>query len=114
MSLFTDEFVDFYFKKKGALYQWVFQYMPIGRGADTAAQVPPHLRKSIWVREQEVIKKERLLIADFWNGGLYSSGCIAVVRDDISISTGTATFIPASLFPTGKTTFIRSTRVTAL
>jgi MoaA/NifB/PqqE/SkfB family radical SAM enzyme len=81
-NLFTDEMVEFYFKQKGALYQWVFQYMPIGRGADTAAQVPPDVRKEIWYREQELIKKERLLIADFWNGGLYSSGCISSGRED--------------------------------
>jgi MoaA/NifB/PqqE/SkfB family radical SAM enzyme len=79
---FSEEMIQFYFKEKGALYQWVFQYMPIGRGADVAAQVPPDVRKDIWYREQELIKKERLLIADFWNGGLYSNGCIAGGRED--------------------------------
>ncbi|NLE02172.1 MAG: radical SAM protein [Fibrobacter sp.] len=81
-KLFTDEMVEFYFKKNRALYQWVFQYMPIGRGADVNIQIPPDVRKRIWYREQDLIRKERLLIADFWNGGLYSSGCIAGGRED--------------------------------
>jgi MoaA/NifB/PqqE/SkfB family radical SAM enzyme len=81
-NLFTDKMVEFYFRKHAALFEWVFQYMPIGRGADVASQVPPDIRKEIWFREQELIRKERLLIADFWNGGLYSSGCIAGGRED--------------------------------
>lgn len=80
--LFTDEMIDFYIDKQGALYQWVFQYMPIGRGADVAGQISPEVRKKIWSREQEFVKKRRLLLADFWNGGAYSHGCIAGGRED--------------------------------
>lgn len=80
--LFTDDMVDFYIDKQGAIYQWVFQYMPIGRGADVAGQISPEKRKMIWEREQELVRKHRLLVADFWNGGAYSSGCIAGGRED--------------------------------
>ncbi len=80
--LFTDEMIDFYIEKQGAIYQWVFQYMPIGRSADVAGQISPELRKKIWNREQELVRKKRLLLADFWNGGTYSSGCIAGGRED--------------------------------
>ncbi len=80
--LFTDEMVEFYINKQGAIYEWVFQYMPIGRSADVANQISPEVRKKIWSREQELVKKKRLLIADFWNGGTYSSGCIAGGRED--------------------------------
>ena len=80
--VFTDDAVDFYFGKQGAIYEWVFQYMPIGRGADVAGQISPQTRRKIWFHEQELVRKHRLLIADFWNGGTFSSGCIAGGRED--------------------------------
>lgn len=56
--------------------------MPIGRGADTHNQIPPEIRKKIWYKEHEWVCKRRLLIADFWNGGTFVSGCIAGGRQD--------------------------------
>jgi MoaA/NifB/PqqE/SkfB family radical SAM enzyme len=80
--LLKDDLIDFYFDKQGAIYQWVFQYMPIGRGADTRNQISPEIRKKIWFKEHEWVCKRRLLIADFWNGGTFVSGCIAGGRQD--------------------------------
>jgi MoaA/NifB/PqqE/SkfB family radical SAM enzyme len=34
-EIFTDEFIDFFFKDQGAAYGWVFHYMPIGRSYTT-------------------------------------------------------------------------------
>jgi MoaA/NifB/PqqE/SkfB family radical SAM enzyme len=73
----SDELINYYFKEQGASYQWIFQYMPIGRGIDTNRQVPPLVRKKMWEREQELIRKDRLFLADFWNCGTLSSGCIS-------------------------------------
>ncbi len=75
--LVSDKMIKYYFKEQGALYQWLFQYMPIGRGVDVAKQVPPEIRRKMWEREQELIRKERLFFADFWNCGPLTSGCIA-------------------------------------
>ena len=75
--IISKEMIDYYFKKQGAVYQWLFQYMPIGRGVDTNHQVSPEVRTKMWAREQEIVKKERLPLVDFWNGGPYSTGCIA-------------------------------------
>jgi MoaA/NifB/PqqE/SkfB family radical SAM enzyme len=75
--IISKKMIEFYFKEQGALYQWVFQYMPIGRGADVDYQVSPEMRMKMLVREQEIVNKERLPLADFWNGGPYSAGCIA-------------------------------------
>jgi MoaA/NifB/PqqE/SkfB family radical SAM enzyme len=80
--LFTDKMVEFYMEKQGAVYQWVFQYMPIGRGVDVDRQIDPEVRKKMWFREQELVRKHRILVADFWNGGTYSNGCIAGGRED--------------------------------
>lgn len=75
--LISKEMINFYFKEQGALYQWLFQYMPIGRGPDVGDQVSPEVRTKMWAREQEIVNKERLPVVDFWNGGPYSKGCIA-------------------------------------
>ncbi len=75
--LISDEFIDFYFNKKGALFQWIFQYMPIGRGPSVLKQVPPPVRKKMWEREMKLVRERHLFIADFWNSGVFSSGCIA-------------------------------------
>jgi len=54
--------------------------MPIGRGVEVKRQVPPDIRRKMWEREQEIVRKERLFFADFWNSGPFASGCIAGVR----------------------------------
>lgn len=78
--LVSQEMARYYFDEQGALYQWIFQYMPIGRGVDVSRQVPPATRRQMWVREQELVRKERRVVADFWNGGTFSSGCISAGR----------------------------------
>ncbi|RKZ30728.1 radical SAM protein [bacterium] len=75
--LISKEMIKFYFDEQGALYEWLFQYMPIGRGVEVKRQVPPEIRRKMWEREQEIVRKERLFFADFWNSGTFSSGCIA-------------------------------------
>ena len=77
----SEEMIKFYFDEQGALFEWIFQYMPIGRGVDVSWQVPPRVRRQMWFRQQELVRKERRFVADFWNGGTFSSGCIAAGRD---------------------------------
>ena len=77
----SEEMIKFYFDEQGALFEWIFQYMPIGRGVDVSWQVPPLVRRQMWFRQQELVRKERRFVADFWNGGTFSSGCIAAGRD---------------------------------
>jgi len=78
--LVSQEMVRYYFDERGAIYEWIFQYMPIGRGVDVSWQVPPITRRQMWDREQELVRKERRFVADFWNGGTFSSGCISAGR----------------------------------
>jgi len=98
----SEDIIKYYFDEQGALYEWIFQYMPIGRGVDVSWQVPPRTRRQMWVREQELVRKEHRFIADFWNGGTFSSGCIAVGLVGISTSTGMAIYIRACLSLIGK------------
>lgn len=78
--LLSDELLDFYMDQQGALYMWLFHYMPIGRGAQTARQIRAPLRRWMWEREQKIIRNRRLFLVDFWNGGTFSEGCIAAGR----------------------------------
>ncbi|HET6461601.1 MAG TPA: radical SAM protein, partial [Syntrophales bacterium] len=75
-----DDFVELYFKDQGALYGWIFQYMPIGRGVATDLMITPSQRLDLFKREQELIQETDLFLVDFWNGGLYSIGCISAGR----------------------------------
>lgn len=75
--ILDDEFVNFFFEQQGALYEWIFQYMPIGRGFTLETMVTPEQRIKMYERTWELIRKRRLFIADFWNTGSASNGCIS-------------------------------------
>ncbi len=73
----SDEFMDFYFEQQGAVYGWIFQYMPIGRSYTLDLMVTPEQRKWMFEREQHLIREKALFIADFWNSGAVANGCIS-------------------------------------
>jgi MoaA/NifB/PqqE/SkfB family radical SAM enzyme len=79
-TLLSDEVMDFYFREQGAIYGWVFQYMPIGRGSDLKLMVTPRQRRWMFERERELIREQEYFLADFWNSGAVSNGCIAAGR----------------------------------
>ncbi len=74
------KFIDFYFKEKGASYLWGFQYMPIGRDVDFSMTVLPKQRLELIMAEQEMIFKDKIFVADFWNSAPASDGCISAGR----------------------------------
>lgn len=78
--LLSDEFIDFYFNKKGAFYGWYFQYMPIGRKPSTKLLVSPQRRKQMYERIWKKVREDKVFIADFWNSGTASDGCMAAAR----------------------------------
>lgn len=73
----SKEFFDYYLYKQGALYCWMFQYMPIGRGVNFDNVVTPEQRISLYKKTWEYIRNEKMFIADFWNCGTVSNGCIS-------------------------------------
>ncbi|MDA8091316.1 MAG: radical SAM protein [Nitrospiraceae bacterium] len=79
-TIMTDEFTDFYFNQKGAVYGWVFQYMPIGRSYTADLMITPEQRLALFKNEQRMIKDFKVFLVDFWNGGPYSLGCISAGR----------------------------------
>lgn len=79
-ELLSDRFIDFYFKEMGASFGWIFHYMPIGRDPDPELMPTPEQREWMWKRSWEIIRKRRILLADFWNHGTVSNGCISAGR----------------------------------
>jgi len=78
----SDEFAEFYLKEQGALYCWLFQYMPIGRSYTLELLVTPEQRLEMYQRVQRLVREKRYFIADFWNSGPLSNGCISAGRPD--------------------------------
>ena len=79
--LLSDEFYDFWFEKQGATYMWQFQLMPIGRGKEIFDLMPiPEERIKLYRKWEELLEKG-YPIADFWNSGVLSNGCIAYGRE---------------------------------
>ncbi len=78
--LLSDEFIDFYFNQQGTIYGWIFQYMPIGCKFTLDLLVTPEQRLNMYLRERELIEKHKLFVADFWNSGSISDGCLCAGR----------------------------------
>ena len=76
----SDEFVNFYFEQQGAVYGWMFQYMPIGRSITLDMMVTPEQRKWMFEREKHIIHEKHVFLPDFWNGGAVLGGCLAERR----------------------------------
>jgi len=79
-EILSDEFLDFFFEEQGAIYGWIFQYMPIGRGFTLDMLPTPEQRLWMWQRTWQVVREKRYFLADFWNLGTCSDGCISAGR----------------------------------
>jgi MoaA/NifB/PqqE/SkfB family radical SAM enzyme len=78
-----DDFCHYYMDEQGAVFAWLFQYMPIGRNHDTMSLlVPPEKRKRLLEETWRLVREQGYFIADFWNSGTVSGGCIAGGRSD--------------------------------
>ncbi|MGA2172366.1 MAG: radical SAM/SPASM domain-containing protein [Sedimentisphaerales bacterium] len=79
--LLNDKFYEFYFEQQGASYMWQFQLMPIGRGKDEIdLMVAPERRLELFRKWEQLLGEKKYCIADFWNSGMLSRGCIAYGR----------------------------------
>ena len=72
----TDEFYDMLIEK-GAVYSWIFHYMPIGKDPNLDMMLTPKQRSFMANRIPELRGNKPLFAIDFWNDGTYSGGCIA-------------------------------------
>lgn len=75
-----EEFYDYYFEKIGASFMWVFQFMPIGRGTTIDLMLSAEQRRILWETWSKILFEKKYPVADFWNSGMISYGCIAYGR----------------------------------
>lgn len=74
--IFSDEFIDF-LVDQGVVYCWSFHYIPIGRDPNYHLMITPEQRARLAERVPLIRATKPILMADFWNDGYATEGCIA-------------------------------------
>ena len=74
--IFSDEFIDEMIDR-GALFGWYFHYIPIGRKPDINLMPTPQQRAYARERINRLRNTKPIILADFWNDGHLTGGCIA-------------------------------------
>ncbi len=75
--LIGDELFERYFHELGALYLWIFQYMPIGRQQTLDLVVTPEQRLQMYRESWRAVTQEKRFVVDFWNSAEASDGCVS-------------------------------------
>lgn len=81
----SDEFMDFLIDK-GGLFGWTFHYIPVGSGANHELMITAEQRAYLKERVPEIRNTKAIKIADFWNDGELTQGCIAGGREYFHIN----------------------------
>lgn len=77
----SDRLMDFYFQECGVSYAWIFQLMPIGRADSLEMMVTPDQRVKMFRQTQHLVRDKQYFIADFWNSGCLTNGCISAGKE---------------------------------
>lgn len=75
-DVYSDEFIDLLIEK-GALYGWSFHYIPIGSNPDLSLMLDAGQRAALVERVRYLRANKPIQVADFWNDGHLTNGCIA-------------------------------------
>ncbi len=76
-ELLSDEVMDYFFGEMGAMFGWMFHYMPIGRSPDLSLMPTPQQRLWMLGRMWELINERYYFMMDLWNSGPVVDGCVA-------------------------------------
>ncbi len=76
MEVTSEDFIDF-LVEKGVTYGWIFHYVPVGRNPDPNLMVTPEQRAYLAERIPYIRAHKQIMLADFWNDGEITGGCIA-------------------------------------
>jgi MoaA/NifB/PqqE/SkfB family radical SAM enzyme len=76
-EVLSDEVIDYFYGQMGAMYGWLFHYMPIGRAYTLEMMPTPEQRLWMMQRMWEIVGQKHYFLADFWNSGILVDGCIA-------------------------------------
>ena len=72
----SEGYYDFMIEK-GAMFGWLFTYIPLGKDAQLDLITTPEQRRTMFEVVRNLRKEKRLFLIDFWNDGDFSRGCIA-------------------------------------
>lgn len=76
-SITSDDFMQFLIDQ-GVLFSWIFTYMPIGEGAPVELLATAEQRTGMYHKVRDDWRNNLpIFLADFWNDGEYTGGCIA-------------------------------------
>ncbi|MDD6651184.1 MAG: radical SAM protein [Eggerthellales bacterium] len=81
----SEEFVDWMIEQ-GALFCWMFTYMPVGHGAPTDLMLTVQQRQRMYDFVRRMRNEKSLFIMDFQNDGEFVGGCIAGGRRYLHIN----------------------------
>ena len=84
-SVASDEYFDWLIGK-GALFAWIFTYMPVGADAPTELMPTPADRERLYRFNRHVRATKPILTLDFQHDGEYVGGCIAGGRRYLHIN----------------------------
>ncbi len=84
-SITSEEFFD-WMVDQGALFVWIFTYMPIGVSAPTNLMVTAEQRKQLYESVRAMRDTKPIFSLDFWNDGEYTAGCVAGGRRYLHIN----------------------------
>jgi MoaA/NifB/PqqE/SkfB family radical SAM enzyme len=79
--LYDDALYKYWLDEIGAMLIWVFHIMPIGRAKDTLElMISAEERKKLLHKWEYLLFEKDYFVADFWNSGAASEGCMAYAR----------------------------------
>ena len=84
-SIASEEFFD-WLVDQGALFCWIFTYMPVGVDAPTELMVRPDQRERLYRFVRAMRSEKPLFTLDFQNDGEFVGGCIAGGRRYLHIN----------------------------
>lgn len=84
-SIASEEFFD-WMVDQGALFCWIFSYMPIGVDAPTSLMATSEQREHLYHFVREMREVKPLFTLDFWNDAEFVGGCIAGGRRYLHIN----------------------------
>ncbi|MBE6031824.1 MAG: radical SAM protein [Clostridiales bacterium] len=81
----SEEFIDFLIEK-GALFAWLFTYMPVGVDAAPELLATAEQREFMYHQVRDFRTRKPIFFMDFFNDGEYVNGCIAGGRSYLHIN----------------------------
>jgi MoaA/NifB/PqqE/SkfB family radical SAM enzyme len=77
--LAEDRFVDYYLEQ-GALFGWMFQYVPVGLDPDVNLMATPQQRDRVRQATKRWQVTKPIFVGDFWNDGACVGGCMSASK----------------------------------